>query len=182
MTISIVVSVVQNSREPVYVGACVNLGVTEEGQKYLTDGLFEKFGGNPKKDRIELTPMGINTGASAMTDIEMSSPEKLLAMVTTGELDYLLLDAYALTYCGNDGLFAPLEESISKEMLAKFEGKLVTLRYDDTEYVAAIDISDLPFVKKNLGTKDKVYIAFPGNTSRTDKNEAFLQYLMDWTE
>ena len=119
--------------------------------------------------------MSLNMEADTMTDIAMSSGEKLIAMITTCELDYMLMDEYALTYCENNGMLAPLNKFLSQEMIEKFEGKLVTIKDGDSEYVGAIDISDLPFVKKNLGSKDKVYIAFPGNTERTDRNEAFLQ-------
>lgn len=182
MTVSIVISVTQNSREMLYSGVCINLSMSDEGKAYMTEDWFEKLEGDEKKAQVELTPMSLNMEAGTMTDIAMSSGEKLVAMITTCELDYMLMDAYALTYCGNNGMFAPLNKFLSQEMIEKFEGKLVTIKDEDSEYVGAIDISDLPFVKKHLGSKDKVYIAFPGNTERTDRNEAFLQYILDWTE
>ena len=182
MTISIVSSVVQNSKEMLYSGVCINLSMSDEGNAYLTEGWFAKLGGNEKKQQIELVPMALNLEANALTDVESANNEKLIAMVTTGELDYMLMDASALTNAGKNGMFAPLDEFLSQEMIAKFEGKIVTLQVDGKNYLAAIDISDLPFVKKHMGSTNKVYIGFPGNTSRSERNEAFLQYLMDWTE
>ena len=182
MAISIVVSVTQNSKEMLYSGVCINLSMTDEGSAYVTDGWFAKLEGNQKTQQTELIPMALNSGANALTDIEMSGSEKLIAMITSGELDYMLMDASSLTYAGNNGMVAPLDEFLSQEMIAKFEGKIVTLQVDGKNYLAAIDISDLPFVKKHMGSTNKVYIGFPGNTSRSERNEAFLQYLMDWTE
>ena len=182
MTISIVSSVVQNSKEMLYSGVCINLSMSDEGNAYLTEGWFAQLGGNEKKQQIELVPMALNLEANALTDVESANNEKLIAMVTTGELDYMLMDASALTNAGKNGMFAPLDEFLSQEMIAKFEGKIVTLQVDGKNYLAAIDISDLPFVKKHMGSTNKVYIGFPGNTSRSERNEAFLQYLMDWTE
>ena len=75
-----------------------------------------------------------------------------------------------------------MEKALSEQTIAKFEGKIVTIETDDGSYYGAIDITDLPFVKANMTSNDKVYIAFPGNTGRESKNEAFLQYLMNWTE
>ena len=182
MIVSIVVSVTQNSKEMLYSGVCINLSMTDEGSAYVTDGWFAKLEGDQKKQQTELIPMALNSGANALTDIEMSSSEKLIAMITSGELDYMLMDASSLTYAGNNGMMAPLDEFLSQEMIAKFEGKIVTLQVDGKNYLAAIDISDLPFVKKHMGSTNKVYIGFPGNTSRSERNEACLQYLMDWTE
>lgn len=182
MAVSIVISVTQNSREMLYSGVCINLSMSDEGNAYVTDGWFDKLDGNEKTAQVELSPMSLNTGVDTMTDIAMAGGEKLIAMITTGDLDYMFMDASSLTYVGNSGMISPLNEFLSQEMIAKFEGKIVTLQIDGKNYMAAIDISDLPFVKKNMGSKDKVYIGFPGNTSRTDKNEAFLQFLLDWTE
>ena len=124
MTISIVSSVVQNSKEMLYSGVCINLSMSDEGNAYLTEGWFAKLGGNEKKQQIELVPMALNLEANALTDVESANNEKLIAMVTTGELDYMLMDASALTNAGKNGMFAPLEGFLSPEMIAKFEGKI----------------------------------------------------------
>ena len=59
-----------------------------------------------------------------------------------------------------------------------------TFTYEDEDetYLVAIDISDVPFVKKHIVSPDKVYIAFPGNTGRTERNAAFVEYLLNWSE
>ena len=180
--VSVVISVKENSRTLLYGGVSVNVSVAEEANAYLSDDWMEQLQGNAKKDRVDFAEMLLNMEANTMSDIGMANAEKLLTMVEGGELDYLLMDAYALSYCGSNGIFAPLEKALSEQTIAKFEGKIVTIETDEGTYRGAIDISDLPFVKKYLTSKDKVYIAFPGNTGREAKNEAFLQYLMNWTE
>lgn len=179
---SVISGIVQNSKTLLYSGITVNVSISEEGTTYLTDTLFAKLEGKEGKDKIELSPMYINLEAGAYTETATANVTKLISMISVGDVDYLLLDAYALQYCGNSGAFAPLENTLSQEMLAKFEGKIVTIQDEQSEYQAAIDISDLPFVKKHITSKDKVYIAFPGNTERSAQNEAFLEYLMNWSE
>lgn len=179
---SVISGIVRNSKNLLCGGIAVNVSVTEEGTAYLTDGWFAKLEGTEGKDKIELTPMYINLEAGAYSETATANVTKLISMISVGDVDYLLLDAYALQYCGSSGAFAPLENTLSQEMLAKFEGKIVTIQDEKSEYQAAIDISELPFVKKHITSKDKVYIAFPGNTERSAQNEAFLEYLMNWSE
>ena len=179
--VSVVISVKENSKPLLYGGVSINVGMSEEAGTYLVDGWMKHVQGDPKKDRVDFSEMLLNLEANTMSDLGMANAEKLLTMVESGDLDYLIMDAYALSYCGGNGIFAPLENALSAQTIAKFEGKLVTIETDDGSYYGAIDITDLPFVKAHMTTGDKVYIAFPGNTGRESKNEAFLQYLMNWT-
>ena len=179
--VSVVISVQENSKPLLYGGVAVNVNVSEEASAYLVDGWMKHVQGDPKKDRVDFSEMLLNLEANTMSDLGMANAEKLLTMVESGDLDYLIMDAYALSYCGGNGIFAPLENALSAQTIAKFEGKLVTIETDDGSYYGAIDITDLPFVKANMTSNDKIYIAFPGNTGRESKNEAFLQYLMNWT-
>ena len=179
--VSVVISVRENTKPLLYGGVSINVGISEEGSAYLVDSWMEHMQGNPKKDRVDFSEMLLNLEANTMSDLGMANAEKLMTMVEGGDLDYLIMDAYALSYCGSNGMFVPLENALSQQTIAKFEGKIVTIETDDGSYFGAIDITDLPFVKAHMTSSDKVYIAFPGNTGRESKNEAFLQYLMDWT-
>lgn len=179
---SVIGGIVQNSKNLLYSGVAVNVSISEEGTTYLTDDWLARLEGKQGKDTTELAPMYINLETGAYTETATANATKLIAMISVGDVDYLLLDAYGLQYCGNSGAFAPLENTLSQAMLAKFEGKIVTIQDEKSEYQAAIDISELPFVKKHITSKDKVYIAFPGNTPRSAQNEAFLEYLMNWSE
>ena len=180
-TVSVIVSVIQNSRELVYGGAIVNLSVTEEGKTYLKEGWFEALEGDSKKQKIALDDIYIPDMENA-TFMESASANvsKITAMISAGYIDYVLADAYAIHYLGSAGSFQPLDIVLSQEQLAQFEGKLVTYEDEEQTYLVAIDISEIPFVKENIQSADKVYIAFPGNTGRTERNVAFLEYLLSW--
>ncbi|MBQ8768735.1 MAG: hypothetical protein IJZ15_03685 [Oscillospiraceae bacterium] len=180
-TVSVVNSVIENSKELAYGGMVVNLTVTDEGNTYLKEGWFEALEGDPKEQKIELDTMYLpNMDQPTFSETSRANVTKITAMITAGHVDYVLADAYAVHYLCSGGSFSALDEVLPEELLAQFEGKLVTYEDDEKTYLVAIDISELPFVKKHIMSPDKVYIAFPGNTGRTERNAAFVQYLMNW--
>ena len=183
-TISVVISVKENSKELAFGGAVVNLTVTEEGNAYLKEGWFEKLGGDPKTQKIELDTLYVANLDMPTTDVQysMAGITKLTTMIAGCDIDYVMADAYSVHYLCSSGSFSPLDQVLPQELLAQFEGKLVELDDEGEKSLIAIDISDLAFVKKHVDSNDKVYIAFPGNTPRTAETVAFLQYLMNWTE
>lgn len=182
-TVSVVFSVIENSKELAYGGVIVNLSVTEEGKAYLKEDWFEQLGGDPKEQKMELDIVYLpNVDSAINTEAAMTNVTKLTTMITAGYVDYILADAYSVHYLCSGGSFSALDTVLPEEMIAQFEGKLVTYEDEDETYLVAIDISDVPFVKKHIVSPDKVYIAFPGNTGRTERNAAFVEYLLNWSE
>lgn len=182
-TVSVVFSVIENSKELAYGGVIVNLSVTEEGKAYLKEDWFEQLGGDPKEQKLELDVVYLpNVDSAINTEAAMTNVTKLTTMITAGQVDYILADAYSVHYLCSGGSFSALDTVLPEEMIAQFEGKLVTYEDEDETYLVAIDISDVPFVKKHMVSPDKVYIAFPGNTGRTERNAAFVEYLLNWSE
>jgi hypothetical protein len=183
VTISVVSSVIENSKELVYGGMVVNLTVSEEGNTYLKEGWFEALGADSDQQKIELDTMYMpDMDTPTYTETSRANVTKITTMITAGYVDYILADAYAVHYLCSGGSFSALDTVLPEEILEQFEGKLVTYEDDKETYLVAIDISDLPFVKEHVMSKDKTYIAFPGNTGRTERNAAFLQYLMNWSK
>lgn len=181
--VSVICSWVENSKEVLYSGVTVNMAITEEGAAYLQDELFQKLRGEDETQRVDLTQHSLaNLEEAKDASYALSNAMKLASMITAGEVDYVILDAYSLSYYSSNDSFNSLEALFTPEFLAQFEGKIVTFKSDDNnqEYPVAIDISDMPFVKKNIASVDKVYIAFPGNTGRNARNVEFLEYLMNW--
>ena len=180
--VSAVVSVAQNSKELVFGGAAVNLTISEEGNAYLKEGWFEAMGCNPKTQKIELDMLFVANLDMPNTDVQASlgGITKITTMISGSQIDYVMADAYSIHYLCSGGSFSALDKVLPAELLAKFEGKLVELEDNGEKCLIAIDISDLPFVKKHVISTDKTYIAFPGNTPRTQETIAFLEYLMNW--
>ncbi len=182
--ISVVVSVIENSKDLAFGGAVVNLTVSEEGNTYMKEGWFNQLGCDPKQQKIELDMLFVPNLDMPSTDTQsaLANVTKLTTMISAGQVDYVMADAYSIHYLCSSGAFSPLEQVLPAELLAKFEGKLVELEDNGERCLIAIDISELPFVKKHIISADKTYIAFPGNTPRTQETIEFFEYLMAWSE
>jgi hypothetical protein len=187
-TVSVVFSVLENSKELAYGGKIVNLAITEEGEHYLKEGWFEAQGGDSENQRIELETLLIpNLNDAAYNENAAATATKLVTTITMGEVDYVLADLDTIIFLCRDGSFSPLNDVLTAEQLQQFEGKLFAYKSDTEEYWVAIDITELPFVKKHISLSDgeqdnRVCIAFPGNTGRSEKNGEFLEYLLNWSE
>lgn len=181
-TVSVVVSVTQNSKELAFGGAAVNLTISEDGMAYMKEDWFEAMGCDPKEQKIELDMLFVANLDMPTTDAQaaLTGITKITTMISGAQIDYVMADAYAIHYLCSGGSFSPLDAVLPAELLAKFEGKLVELEDNGEKCLIAIDISELPFVKKHIVSTDKTYIAFPGNTPRTEETVAFLEYLMNW--
>ncbi|MBQ9930189.1 MAG: hypothetical protein IJO72_05370 [Oscillospiraceae bacterium] len=181
-TVSVVCSVIENSKELAFGGATVNLSVSDEGTAYLKEGWFNALGGDAEKQKIELDMLFVPNLDMPTTDTQsaLANVTKLTTMISASQIDYVLADAYSVHYLCSGGSFSPLDQVLPAELLAKFEGKLVELEDNGETCLIAIDISDLPFVKEHIISNDKTYIAFPGNTPRTQETVAFVEYLMNW--
>ncbi|MBE6940917.1 MAG: hypothetical protein E7436_06400 [Ruminococcaceae bacterium] len=160
-------------------GAVVNVALSEQTEKDLSEGLLALFEGT-EDQTAELMFSTIVTDTSVTHDASSNYAEitKLVAGITAQELDYLLMDEAAKNYFAQQEVFQDLANLLSREQLAALEGRLVyqTLK-DGTEVPTAIDLSGLP-LDEGCTTGKGLYIGFPGNTGREDKLGALVEYLL----
>lgn len=183
MVIGIIISCVKNANiEVLYSGAAVNVRITECGETYLTDGWEMVLGGTEEKQRVDfITTYFEREQDSENIEIDSAAAIQITAMVAAQQLDYIIISESELSYY--QSAVSSLETIFDLHQLAKYADMTVYLE-DETgnAYPAAIDISDCLFTQKNIAAKGKIYIAFPGNTTRTKRNIEFLEYLFDWVE
>lgn len=167
--------------ETLFMGASVNLTISDEGKTYLTEDIFEMMDGtDPEKQRVDLVYRYL---PDAKKDPRLAETETMamIAMVSTKLLDYMLLDEVALERYRGSGMISPLSTVLTPGQLASFEGKLVTAKDENGgEFYGLIDISDTAFVRDCISGNKIVYIAFPGNTVRADRLDAFFDWLLAW--
>lgn len=177
----VVTGIVNTSGEVLYSGAAVNVPLSEEGEQYLTQELEEYFGAE-KNQKTELFVTAFDDLRTA-SDVEMSSAAamQVVLMITAEDFDYVLMDEVAFSFYKNHPVFTPLDEMFGQEMLVQWDALVV---YHETEeagkYPVALDITDTGFVRDCAPDSGRIYIAFPGNTGRTNKNADFLAYLLNW--
>lgn len=183
IVICTVFSSIRNKQiETLFSGMLINVEVSEEGRAYLTDQWQAVLGEDPRKQKVDLTTTFFQDPSTSLSlELEAGSIIQVTALVAAKELDYMMLDDVGFDYYKDRTVFAPLEEIFSAEQLKQIEDRL---KYHADEeygrYPIAIDISDIPFAADCLTGSENVYIAFPGNTGRTEQNSRFLDYLLNW--
>lgn len=177
IVVAIVVSCIANRQIKIlYGGALVNVTASEEGTQYLTEGWKVELGGEKKETVTLLCTVYRDTPAAS--EANTASITQIVGTVAARELDYVILEDDGLALYENHGIFTSLENMFTQEQLAAFD-----IVYYDGElgnYPIAIEITDSQFARSCLTGGEKIYIAFPGNTGRTEQNAVFLEYLLNW--
>lgn len=181
--ISIVVTGIVNSRiETLYSGMLVNTFITEEGNTYLSEDLLTHLGGTGKRQRVNVEETYLeNMSSSSNVEDKYISAMKVTVMVAAQELDYIMMNETAYNYYENETVFPPLTEVLPAELLEQLQEDIVYhTDWDGTTYPMAIDITDYAFARDCINADGRIYIAFCGNTGRTERNSLFVEYLLSW--
>ena len=177
-----VTGAVNASREVLLSGVVTNVAVRAEGFSYLSDGYFEHLGGKSGRQKVDVAYISFEALAQTQ-DVEANYSKALsvLAMISGGTLDYLILDRSALEFYITQDAFLDLREFLTPEELETCADALVWAQPEGGQaYPAAVDISGLPFVRENIDAADGVFFALSGRTARLETCRDFWRYLSDW--
>ena len=189
LVVSIVVmllsGLINGGRRYLLYGGIINVSVSQEGRECISTEYFDQMGGQTYFKEVGLDSFFFENPGEA-TDFEMTSNAimRLLAMVEGKMLDYVITDRVGLNVSLGNELFIDLRKVLSEEELAKWEGKIITMRYEETdeEFPVALNIEDTAFAKKYVNSQNGCYLAFIGNTQRLEGCRAFYNYLMQLEE
>lgn len=178
----VVTGSINNSKESLAGGMLVNISIEQEGYNYLSEDYLAHLGGTGDQV-VELD----YTDFSSLADPTSSEDNYyasmiLLARVESGDLDYIILDQFAMEYYITQGVYMDLREFFTQEELDALGGKVIYARQEDEEesWAVAVDISDLPFVQQNISTEEKTYFALSGSTQRPEICRDMWEYLHAW--
>ncbi len=181
-----VVMLTSQAKEVLVCGMTVNVAMDNHGIDYLTQDYLAQLGGEEGKQSAELyysnfssleDPTSSEDNYSAMT--------VLVARVSGGMLDYMILDKFAMEFYIIQDVYMDLREFFTPEELEALGDRVITARQEDeTEaWAVAVDITDLPFVKDTITLKrpgDRVYFALSGNTQRPEMCRDVWEYINAW--
>lgn len=174
------------SQETLVSGMMVNISITQEGYDYLSVDYLEKLGGEEGKQKAELDYTNFSSLEDpTSTEDNYNAMLILLARVSGGMLDYMILDKFAMEYYIIQDVYLDLREFFTEEELAQLGDKVITARQEgETDaWVVAVDITDLPFVQDNVTLEDeddRIYFALSGNTQRMDMCRDAWEYINAW--
>lgn len=177
--ISIAVTIAGNRRPVMISGAMVNLRMTEDGKKYLTEDLKAQWNGK-KKERVLLeTDLWIGFGEENYNEITYTNSMKLMTRISAADIDYLIVDENALANPLTVDGYANLKELLSEELLEQLDGKLIEAKTEDgAVYPVALELTDSSFAKRFELKPQPSYLVFLVNGRHIDRAENLISYLM----
>lgn len=176
--ISIIVNAI-TARDPLFSGATMNLMLSAEGRTYITDDWKAQLSDDPK-EWVDLEEMFTSDNAAMVGQDAVTATLQLSVMIASGELDYVMIDKETLGFFLEQGAFSDLREILTDEQMDRLGNRVLHVSDGTVSYPAAVEITATEFVKKSMAYTEAVYIAFPGNTGRSELADDFLEYLLNW--
>lgn len=177
----------RQSQEVLVSGMMVNLSVDPELITYMTTDYAKDLGATSEKQIAELDYANFgDLFDSQNAEGNYNQMMMLVARVSAGTLDYMLLDQTAMEYYIVQEVYLDLREFFTPQELEALnaEGKVIYARQEDQEdkWAVAVDISDTAFVKENVNSEGPVYFALSGNYQRPEICRNVWERIQNWPD
>lgn len=181
--IAIIGTVINAGKEVLVHGMMVNISITQEGYNYLDQDYFKDLEGNKYTESVQLSYANFSSLEDATyAEENYSAAMKLVGLVSGGHLDYIILDQFGMEFYIAQEVYLDLREFFTPEEITELEDRLVYAQEEGKEerVPIAVDISDLGFVKDNIGTEEKTYFALGGNSPDLEMCRDVWERLHAW--
>ena len=166
-----ITAMISSKTEILLSGIGINIPVTEEGVTCLSDEYLLRLGGGKRRTVQYMNEVLDFDNPVLGQETSYSTIVKVTGLLTTGSLDYLLLDQKALDYYYSGDLFLDLNEIFSEEELAQ----LAVLEINGVPML--IDLAGTWFADTYITDSGPYYLAFVHTSERTEACYNFWQYL-----
>lgn len=184
----VVTMVVNKSTTTLCSGLLVNVSLSDEAHAYLQEDLFEQLTTGSRFEKVNLTNAYIGKGTGAETvDQNYYTMVSITGLAVTGELDYLIMDKYAMDYLVVQEIFIDLRDIFTQDELDALGNAVVTARNQEVpeseSIPVAINITELPFIAENtqLAESDTVFLSFTKGSSRESLRKELWQWINNWS-
>lgn len=182
--ISMVVNVIKSNQiQTLYSGAMINLSVEQEDQDEIVNELTALLDGDGKKRVVTLTDIAYIPGNDPENfEMNDAGAMKLAMLVTTGSLDFILTDDDTYGELIEREPYANLQNILTQEQQTQLQDNMIWREADGEypSYPMALDISSTAFAKAVAPYEKVVYLVFVGNTENSERNQAFLDYVLNY--
>lgn len=178
------------NKEYLFKGMMVNISMTQEGYRYLTDDMLTRMGdGNPNQTIMMDYTNFLDLADPTNGEDNYNASLLFIARVSGGLLDCALLDQMAFEFyltqeaygdwstfftqaeldaMGDKVIYAMAEEEMEDE-----EGNVIPA----VRWPAAIEISHLPFFQEHAPKNEKIYLVLSGNQPNHEAVRAFWEHI-----
>lgn len=179
IVISIAVTTARGRQPVLLSGASVNLMMTPEGEKYLTEDLKAQWNGRKKERVLFETNLWIGFGEENYNEITYTNSMKLMTRISAADIDYLIVDESALANPLTVEGYANLKDLLSAEQLETLQGKLIEAKTETGEvYPVAWELTDSSFAKRFELNPQPAYLVFLVNGRHLDRAGQLIEYLL----
>ena len=173
MTVSVLVDAYKVEPEKILSGTAINVHVSLDMEKILTEDVFSAVGGtDPEKQTAALV-------ANKISQTDLAVVSSLQTKLLSGDFHYVLMDQTALDMLISMQALPELDQVLSRESLAKWEGKLISIQTDGKQFPVAMDITGTPLAAGCTYDGERIFLAFPVNLDTLAVIEPFYAYLME---
>ena len=194
--VGMITAAVNISKETVVLGLMVNVSMSPEGKDYLESGYADKVGAK-KNQQVLLHSTNNEDWGNPLSHTDTSEATSLLiARVSAGQLDYALLDHFAMDHYVEQEVFLDLRECFSEEELAELaekdllvygttgetdeEDNLILESADMENRVPyGVKLNDTAFCRDALYGEEIIFTV-SGNNPDLDQVRGIWEHIHDW--
>ncbi len=154
-------------------GMLVNIEMSDEGKAYMHEQYFEQLKKGKGLEKVEFNSCNLYKGGDAETaNNNYYAITSLTGLAATGELDYLILDKYAMDYIIPHEIFMDLRQVFTQQELDAMGNAVVYARSEGTPedegIPVAINITNLPYITKTvtIDESDTIFFSFARGSER----------------
>ena len=166
--------------ELIFSGDCTNVILSDPGQSYLINDWNRLLNKEPGELMLNLS----HSRTAGLEAKEVDDGFQIAASVAVDGLDYIFCDTIGVEFYGAQRTFLPVDLALDSETLSQWSDRIYTFtdEEDGTTYAAALDVSDMPFVRDCVSAEGPVYFMFANKTQwDTELLQLFWSHLEAWS-
>ncbi len=163
----------------IFSGNCCNVTLSEEGSSYLINDWSAQLNMEPGTLQLNLR----HTVTEGTQSLDVDQGVQVLASIAANDLDYILCDSVGAEFFTVQRAFLPLDLVLDQETLAQWSDKIYpfTDPEDGITYDAALDVTELPFIRNSVREDGRVYLFFAHKENADPQLlQRFLSHLTSW--
>ena len=173
MTISVLTDAFKVKPEKILSGTAINVHVSLEMEKTLTDDIFSAVGGtDPQKQEATLVP-------NKVSQTNLAVVSSLQTKLLSNDFDYVLMDQTALDMLISMQALPNITQVLSEQTRARWDGKYIYVDTDGERYPVAMDVSGTALAAGCTFDGERIFMGFPVSMDTLDVIEPFFGYLLD---
>ncbi len=180
MLISMAYEMKQAAREELLSGCFINADINMDGYQFLTDDYMQHCG-KSKKDALTYLSLGNTMDFMNENPLDGDSYEMaLIAQISAGDFDYMILDEPAFEHYREVDFYADLEQTLSEDQQKTYAERIVYQKDKDgtNEMAAAIELTGTEFAKAYDVAPEKVYLVFIDVNQDVENNRRLTDYIL----